>query len=222
MSLPPPKGADAADVVKNAGIIGDEVARITKIIRQVLDFSRPRGPTVTRVHLGAVVAEALEFLRETIRRQGIEVDVQTMPAPPEVPGDPDQIQQVCLNLLMNAIHAMPNGGTLAGRGRAGRAPQGGPRSGAARPSTRCWSSPTAAPASRRPTARRSSSRSSPPRTRGRGPGLGLAVSHGIVKDHDGWIEVDSPAAGGAVFRVFLPCAVAATPGVVARTPTLPK
>ena len=64
------------------------------------------------MHLGAVVAEALEFLRETIHRQGIEVDVRTMPAPPEVPGDPDQIQQVCLNLIMNAIHAMPDGGTL--------------------------------------------------------------------------------------------------------------
>ena len=47
------------------------------------------------------------------------------------------------------------------------------------------------------------------RDEGQGTGLGLAVSHGIVKDHDGWIEVENPAGGGSVFRVFLPCAVAA-------------
>src|SRR5450432_359670 len=203
------KGADAGDVVKNAGIIGDEVARITKIIRQVLDFSRPRGPTVTRVHLGAVVAEALEFLRETIRRQGIEVDVQTMPAPPEVPGDPDQIQQVCLNLITNAIHAMPNGGTL--------------RVATERMVRRKGGLDLAPPAEYAALIVADSGPGIPPADRekifepffttkdeGQGTGLGLAVSHGIVKDHDGWIEVESPPGGGAVFRVFLPCAVAAS------------
>ncbi len=166
---PGDRGPDPGEVVKNAGIIGDEVARITKIIRQVLDFSRPRGPTVTRVHLGAVVAEALEFLRETIRRQGIEVDVQTMPAPPEVPGDPDQIQQVCLNLIMNAIHAMPNGGKLRVATTRMVRRKGG-STWRPPPSTPCSPSPTAGPGSRRPIGRRSSSRSSPPRTRDRGPG----------------------------------------------------
>jgi len=205
---PPPKGADAADVVKNAGIIGDEVARITKIIRQVLDFSRPRGPTVTRVHLGAVVAEALEFLRETIHRQGIEVDVQTMPAPPEVPGDPDQIQQVCLNLIMNAIHAMPEGGKL--------------RVATERMVRRKGGLDLAPPAEYAALIVADSGPGIPAADRekifepffttkdeGQGTGLGLAVSHGIVKDHDGWIEVDSPAAGGAEFRVYLPCATSA-------------
>jgi signal transduction histidine kinase len=202
------KGADAADVVKNAGIIGDEVARITKIIRQVLDFSRPRGPTVTRVHLGAVVAEALEFLRETIHRQGIEVDVQTMPAPPEVPGDPDQIQQVCLNLIMNAIHAMPEGGKL--------------RVATERMVRRKGGLDLAPPAEYAALIVADSGPGIPAADRekifepffttkdeGQGTGLGLAVSHGIVKDHDGWIEVDSPATGGAEFRVYLPCATSA-------------
>jgi signal transduction histidine kinase len=207
------EATDAAEVTrevtKNAGIIGDEVARITKIIRQVLDFSRPRGPTVTRVRLGAVVAEALEFLRETIRRQGIAVDLRTSPAPSEVPGDPDQIQQVCLNLFMNAIHAMPHGGRLQvatervvrRKGGLDLAPpaeyvvltiaDGGP----------------GIPLTDR---EKIFEPFFTTKDEGQGTGLGLAVSHGIVKDHDGWIEVDSPATGGAVFRVFLPCAVAAS------------
>ena len=202
-------------MVKNAGIIGDEVARITKIIRQVLDFSRPRGPTVTRVHLGAVVAEALEFLRETIQRQGIEVDVQTMPAPPEVPGDPDQIQQVCLNLIMNAIHAMPDGGKL--------------RVATERMVRRKGGLDLAPPAEYAALIVADSGPGIPAADRekifepffttkdeGQGTGLGLAVSHGIVKDHDGWIEVDSPAAGGAEFRVYLPCATSDRRGVLPR------
>jgi signal transduction histidine kinase len=203
--------ADAAEVArevtKNAGLIGDEVTRITKIIRQVLDFSRPRGPTVTRVRLGAVVAEALEFLREPIRRQGIAVDLHTSPVPPEVPGDPDQIQQVCLNLIMNAIHAMPNGGQLQvsteqvvrRKGGLDLAPpaayvvlliaDGGP----------------GIPLGDR---EKIFEPFFTTKDEGQGTGLGLAVSHGIVKDHDGWIEVESPPGGGAVFRVFLPCGVA--------------
>ncbi len=210
--------SDPADIVKNATIIGDEVARITKIIRQVLDFSRPRGPTLTRVHLGSVVAEALEFLSDPIRRQEIEVQVHTMPAPPEVPGDPDQIQQVCLNLITNAIHAMPGGGTL-------------------RVATECvlrrkGGLDLAPPAEYAVLVIADSGPGIPAADRdkifepffttkdeGQGTGLGLAVSHGIVKDHDGWIEVDSPASGGAEFRVFLPCA-SATAGAAFDAPTL--
>jgi signal transduction histidine kinase len=210
--------ADPAEVVKNARIIGDEVARITKIIRQVLDFSRPRGPTVTRVHLGAVVADALEFLREPIHRQRIDVDVRTMPAPPEVPGDPDQIQQVCLNLITNAIHAMPDGGML--------------RVSTDRVVRRKGGLDLATPAEYAVLTIADSGPGIPAANRekifepffttkdeGQGTGLGLAVSHGIVKDHDGWIEVDSPAGGGAEFRVFLPCA-SASAGAAFDAPAL--
>jgi signal transduction histidine kinase len=192
------------EVSKNAGIIGDEVARITKIIRQVLDFSRPRGPTVTRVRLGAVVAEALEFLRETIRRQEIVVDLRTTPAPPEVPGDPDQIQQVCLNLFMNAIHAMPNGGRLQvatervvrRKGGLDLAPPG------AYVALIIADGGPGIPLANR---EKIFEPFFTTKDEGQGTGLGLAVSHGIVKDHDGWIEVDSPPGGGAIFRVYLPC-----------------
>ncbi|HEY2899787.1 MAG TPA: ATP-binding protein [Polyangia bacterium] len=199
------KAADTDEVIKNAGIIGGEVERITKIIGQVLDFSRKRGPTLTRVHLGAVVAEALEFLREIIQRQGVEADVQTMPAPPEVPGDPDQIQQVCLNLLMNALHAMPAGGTL--RIRTSNVVRRKEGLDLAPPShyaiLEIADSGPGVPAAAR---ERIFEPFFTTKDDGQGTGLGLAVSHGIVKEHDGWIELDSPPGGGAVFRVFLPCA----------------
>ena len=202
------KAGDAGEVAKNAAIISDEVARITKIIHQVLNFSRPRGPTLTRVQLKSVVAEALAFVGETARRLGITVDLGNAPAPPEVPGDPDQIQQVCLNLITNAIHAMPNGGTLRITTDTVVRRKGG--------------LDLSPPAQYVVLAIADSGRGIPAADRdkifepffttkdaGQGTGLGLAVSHGIVKDHDGWIEVDSPVSGGAVFRVYLPCGTAA-------------
>ena len=164
------KSGDPVEVARNAGIISGEVERITKIIRQVLDFSRQRGPTITSVHLGSVVAEALEFLREILERQAIKTDVRVLPSPPEVPGDPDQIQQVCLNLLMNAIHAMPSGGHAAHHRREGHAAQGRARPGVARALRHARDRRLRSRHPRRPIAARSSSPSSPPRTRGRGPG----------------------------------------------------
>jgi signal transduction histidine kinase len=203
-----------AEITKNAGIIGGEVERIAKIIRQVLDFSRHRGPTVTRVRVPAVVAEAVEFLGETTRRQGIAVEVKAPPPElPDVPGDPDQFQQVCLNLLMNAIHAMPAGGTLRIAVECLVRRKGG--------------LDLAAPAeyvvleitdsgSGIPEAHRDKIFEPffTTRDEGQGTGLGLAVSNGIVKDHDGWIEVESPGgeAGGAVFRVYLPTGAALVAG----------
>jgi signal transduction histidine kinase len=209
----------SAEIAKNAGIIGGEVERITKIIRQVLDFSRQRGPTVTRVRVPALVAEAVEFVAQATRRQGILVDVA--PAPdelPDIPGDPDQLQQVCLNLLMNAIHAMPTGGTL--------------RIATTRVVRRKGGLDLAAPGeyvvleisdsgAGIPEAHRD--RIFEPffttRDEGQGTGLGLAVSNGIVKDHDGWIEVESPgAAGGAVFRVYLPTGGAVSEALLDASP----
>ena len=204
------KSADADEVVKNAGIIQAQVARITKIINQVLDFSRKRGPTVTRVRLEAVVAEALDFVSETIRRQGIKTEIHLHPDPgsglPDVPGDPDQIQQVCLNLLMNALHAMPAGGTLKVSLETVTRRKGGLDLAAAVPYATIEIVDSGAGIS-------SADRENifepffTTKDEGQGTGLGLAVSHGIVKDHDGWIELESPPAGlgsGTAFRVFLP------------------
>jgi len=202
------KAGDPAEVSKNVEIIQAQVGRITKIIKQVLDFSRKRGRTVTRVDLARVVGEALDVVGETIRRQGIATELRTPTALAPVPGDPDQIQQVCLNLLMNAIHAMPAG--AGGRLRVTiesvtRRKEGLDRA----PATeyahlQICDNGAGIPA---PAVQDIFEPFFTTKDEGQGTGLGLTVSHGIVKDHDGWIEVQSPPQGepnGTSFSVFLP------------------
>jgi signal transduction histidine kinase len=200
------KSGDPDEVLKNADIIGGQVERITKIINQVLDFSRKKGPTVTRVRLGAVVAEALEFVGETARRNGIQSEVRVAPTISDVPGDPDQIQQVCLNLLMNALHAMPSGGRLKVSLDVVTKRRDGLDLAAPAEYARLEivdSGAGIAPGDRENIFEPFFTT----KDEGQGTGLGLAVSHGIVKDHDGWIEVESPPVGattGTAFRVYLP------------------
>ena len=204
------KASDPEEVGKNAGIIQGQVTRITKIINQVLDFSRKRGPTLTRVRLDAVVTEALGFVAEAIRRQDIQaqihIDGPSGAQLSDVPGDPDQIQQVCLNLLMNALHAMPGGGVLKVTLESVTRRKGGLDLAAAAPYAMLEVVDSGAGVSLG-----DRDKIFEPffttKDEGQGTGLGLAVSHGIVKDHDGWIEVESPPPGsprGTAFRVFLP------------------
>ena len=226
------KAGDPAEVEKNVEIIQAQVGRITKIINQVLDFSRKRGPTVTRVPLPAVVTEALEFLSETIHKQEIVTDVHVLVPDLDVPGDADQIQQVCLNILMNAIHAMPTGGRLVVRlDLVTRRKEGLDRAPPAEYALLeiADSGPGISPSDRENIFEPFFTT----KDEGQGTGLGLAVSHGIVKDHDGWIEVESPLprervrtrtplesadafasapARGTAFRVFLPRRGATTSG----------
>ena len=206
------------DVAKNAGIIAAQTQRITKIIQQLLDFARRPQRVRAPVELGRVVHDAVDFLDQQLEQAGItvvqapyvcdphETDALSPPPAPVVVGDADQLQQVVLNLCVNAIHAMPRGGTLsiALRGQSRRRP----------------GLETASPLRFVVLALRDTGVGIPEADRERifepfystkteaegptGTGLGLAVSNGIVKDHDGWIELDAPAAGGTEFRVFLP------------------
>jgi signal transduction histidine kinase len=214
------KAGDPVELAKNIDIIQTQVGRITKIINQVLDFSRKRGPTVTRVDLVKVVAEALDVVAETIRRQGIITEVRSAHGFDPVPGDPDQIQQVCLNLLMNAIHAMPpgTGGRLRVSIESVTRRKGGLDQVAPAVYAMLQIADTGAGISV-PDKQDIFEPFFTTKDEGQGTGLGLTVSHGIVKDHDGWIEVESPPQGeprGTLFSVFLPVgaeALAAVEGI---------
>jgi len=204
------KADDPEAVQKNATIIAEQAARITRIIQRLLDVARRKvgdaehGP----VDLNKLAGDTLELLEHQIGNARIDARAKPSAQVIPIPGDKDQLQQVLLNLYMNAIQAMPEGGRLevktsrTVRRRPGLevAPEhdyvvlevsdtgvGIPEQDRAKIFEAFYTSKADAG----------------------GTGLGLAVAHGIVKDHDGWIELgENPAGRGTIFRVYLPAVTA--------------
>jgi signal transduction histidine kinase len=204
------KADDPEAVQKNATIIAEQAARITRIIQRLLDFARRRvgeadaGPTA--IDLVDLAAGTVEFLDHQLDANRVSAGVEASADIVPVLGVRDQLQQVLLNLCVNAVQAMPKGGQLhlkLGKLRRRRpglevAPEqvyvvldvadtgvGIPVEDRDKIFEPFYTS----------------------KSESGGSGLGLAVSHTIVKEHDGWMEVlSNPAGRGTLFRVFLPAA----------------
>ncbi len=209
---------DPEAVAKNAGIIAVQTQRITKIIQQLLDFARRPAIVRTAVDLSVVGKDCLDFLEHQLATSRVEPTLRPYavdnadPGGPEKPvvfGDGDQLQQVCLNLCVNAVQAMPDGGRLeiGTRGLLRRKPgleEAPPEKYVV---LEVADTGIGIPEEDRERIFEPFYSTKPSTKDGRdsgGTGLGLAVSVGIVKDHDGWIEIDSRPGGGTVFKVFLP------------------
>jgi signal transduction histidine kinase len=173
-------------------IIVEQIDRISSIIQSLLNIARPRD-TTTRVpvDLSKVVDTALAFLSEKLKRRRVAVE-RSYEALPALMGDPDKLQQLFLNLFVNAIDAMPEGGTL----------RVGLRSGG-REDVEITVADTGVGMSSRDLERLFAPffTTKPP---GRGSGLGLVVAQGIVADHGGRIEVASESGRGTAFTIHLP------------------
>lgn len=201
------KLGDADAVAKNATIIEEQTARITRIIQRLLDFARRRvgPPGMSRLNLNQISLTTMELLGSQFAAAKVKTRLIRAEGLPAVLADSDRVQQVLLNLLLNAIQAMPDGGALT-----------------VETSVVTQQRPGLELAPEQAFARIEVSDTGPGIPRDRrdkifepfytskdgqgGTGLGLAVCAGIVKEHDGWIEVDDAATGGAVFRVYLPVA----------------
>jgi signal transduction histidine kinase len=218
---------DPAEVAKNASIIAAQTQRITKIIQQLLDFARRPAASRTTVNLHGVAHDCLDFLEHQLANSRVEAKVLPFaidttrtegsavallpPATPVVRGDADQLQQVCLNLCVNAIQAMPQGGTLELSTRA--LVRRRPGLDVAEPGRfvvlEVADTGVGIPEEDRERIFEPFYSTKSPSSDGKNvfaTGLGLAVSVGIVKDHDGWMEIDSRPGPGTLFRVFLPAA----------------
>jgi PAS domain S-box-containing protein len=168
-----------------------QVERITKIMNQFLTFARRRPPERRPIRLKSVIDDSLEMLRERLARHRVEVTVDLAGDGLTIEADPDQMSQVLLNLFINAIHAMSEGGTLriVARAAGGTATLTVSDTGHGIP-------PEDLPKIFNPFFTT--------KEVGKGTGLGLTVVHGIIHEHGGTIAVESQSGRGTTFTIMLP------------------
>ena len=187
-----PVPSECSDYLK---LIDTEVHRCKRIIDGLLEFSRPKPVIKESVPVNEVVEKTLFLLKHHARFKNLTVHTMLDPElGAEVHGNPDQLIQVFMALLLNGMDAMNEAGTITIRTRRGRNAgeaviaeiidegQGIPRTDQSKIFEPFFT--TKAP--------------------GRGTGLGLSICYGIIAEHGGRIEVDSAPGKGSTFRIILP------------------
>jgi two-component system NtrC family sensor kinase len=191
------------EVSDKSRIIVDQVDRMTKLIRQLLDFARKRELRTTEVDVRALVDRAVTLLEPTVRKREVSLVVLGGGEPLQGHVDPEQMMQVVLNLVMNAVHATESGKAVAitvGHGRTmPPAEDGRLEQRCLRIEVRDEGSGIAAEVLPRIFEPFFTTKEV-----GEGTGLGLSVAYGIVKDHGGWLDVSSRVGEGSTFTVWLP------------------
>jgi two-component system NtrC family sensor kinase len=179
--------------LESARLIKREADRAVGVIRDLLAFARKTGPRTVLTGMNELVEQTLRLRAYGLRTAGVKVETALAPDLRPVRGDDRQIQQVLLNLIVNAEHAM------AGRDR--RVLVIRTRNAADRVVIEVADTGVGIP-------REAWGRIFEPffttKPEGTGTGLGLSVSYGIVQAHGGSITVESETGVGSTFRVTLP------------------
>ncbi|HZP46975.1 MAG TPA: ATP-binding protein [Vicinamibacterales bacterium] len=181
--------ADTDDAAQHVDIIATEIKRLDEVMQGFLKFSRPEDLKLQPVQLSMLFEEVVPIVRPEAERAGVSLVVECGDVP-DVNGDPAMLRQAFLNLALNAVQAMPNGGTL--------------RIACSEARDRC-------------VAIRISDTGVGIRpehlekifnlyftTKERGSGIGLSMVYRTVQMHDGEIEVQSTPGAGTTFTVLLP------------------
>jgi signal transduction histidine kinase len=190
------------EVLENASSIVEQAQRMTAIIRDVLDFARRKEPERVDTRIGDVIEHAVSLMEPICEDKNVDVALVGR-GDPIARIDPGKVLQVLTNLMMNSIHAMPEGGTITLRVD---------REHVADPKDRHASEGDFV----KITVEDEGVGIAPDRLQdifqaffttkkaGEGTGLGLSVCHGIVREHGGWIDVESQVGQGSRFNVYLP------------------
>jgi signal transduction histidine kinase len=188
------------EVQKNLDIIVQQTERITKIIQQLLGFVRKKRPDQKALNISTILETTLDFLEQQIQKQRVRVVKEMKDNLPSVMGDPDQLQQVFLNLILNALQSMSEGGKLRLSVSSKWISREGLEDGQRQYVEVCVED-TGVGMEREVIQNIFNPFFT---TKDKGTGLGLTVSHGIVQDHEGWVDVESEIGKGSVFKVYLP------------------
>jgi PAS domain S-box-containing protein len=181
---------------KQVASLQQQARRAAEIVKDLTYFSRPPAPGKSGINLSEVVDRTLTLYAYSLRKNNITVDFLREPGLPYAQGDPQQLMQVFLNVIVNAEQAIREaraGGTL--RIRLGKS------------ANSVWASfqddGTGIPPENLPLIFDPFYTTKRP---GRGTGLGLSICKSVMKEHNGNVEAANAPGGGAVFTVTLPTA----------------
>lgn len=213
----------AAELALSRGVAGEDrtlaelvlrsARRGRDISRNLIAFARPREPQFRPTPISAPIEEALLLAGRHLEGARVIVHARHDPAEPHLQAEPAQLEQVFLNLIINACQAMPDGGELTLTTRLEPRPGGPGEIVVTVADTGVGIAPEHLPHIFEPffTTRHGTSNGDTP-----GSGLGLSVSHGIVAAHGGTIKAHSAVGAGATFELRFPAcdasSEAATPG----------
>jgi signal transduction histidine kinase len=176
--------------VEDLHVIHDEVSRLERKVQTLLDFARPPEAVRRPCDLRTIVHRALELVRSRLRQQRVQTDLDLPETPVGVAIDPDQLTGVLVNLFLNALDVMPQGGQLSLSLRAES--EGQCRLAVA--DTGPGIAPSVANRLFTPFAS----------TKPTGTGLGLSICRRVVQDHGGTLTGQNRPEGGACFTITLP------------------
>jgi signal transduction histidine kinase len=196
-----------AEIVRAAETIADQADRMAGIVRQLLDFARRRSSERRAADVSAIARQTAELLGPMAAQQQVALDCAGAEEPLRAPVDPGQIQQALANIVVNAIQAMKRPGIVAVRTRAAELSA----EGALHPAgpyavIQVTDQGDGIRADQLPAIFVPFFTTKPV---GEGTGLGLSVAYAIVREHGGWIDVESEPGRGSAFQIWLPCGAAA-------------
>jgi len=188
-------------LLKRSEIVGDEIARLNRLLTEFLELARPRGIVREPVHVGELVDSVLSLEREAAEARGVRIVRDLAPVATAL-GDAEKLRQVVLNLVVNALEAMRDGGVLTVR-VAPDAVDGSAEGGTSRAEEGVIISLADTGPGIDPTVL---GQIFDPffTTKEAGTGLGLSIVRKIVDQHAGEVTLETAVGKGTTVRVWIP------------------